>query len=146
MKHISAYFSIFILFSNIVFSQNESEDICGIWLTPENRSAIHIFKSGKYYFGKITWEKNPFDKNGNQNKDIHNPDPKLRNRLLKGLIIMKNISYDKRTKKGKGKIYNPENGKTYKINIELTDVNTLEVRGYIGISLIGKTSVWKRKK
>jgi len=59
---------------------------------------------------------------------------------------MKNICFDKKNNKGHGTIYNVENGNSYKINVELRNKNTLEVRGYIGISLIGRTSVWKRKK
>ncbi len=141
--------SIFVLFSIIIYNLSTAQnntDITGIWLTPENRSAIQIYKTGNCYEGKIIWEKNPYDKNGNPNKDIHNPNPRLRQKLLKGLVIMKNICFDKKNNKGHGTVYNVENGKTYKINIELADKNTLEVRGYIGISLIGKTSVWKRKK
>lgn len=136
---------IFILLYITSSSQSINNNIIGIWLTPESRSAIQIYKSENYYEGKIVWEKEPFDKKGNPNKDIHNPNPKLRNKLLNGLVIMTNIHFDKNSKKGKGKIYNPENGNTYKINVELTSNYTLEVRGYIGISLIGRTSVWKRK-
>jgi uncharacterized protein (DUF2147 family) len=43
-----------------------------------------------------------------------------------------------------GTIYDPENGKTYSCTIEMVNANTLNVRGYIGISLIGRTDVWKR--
>lgn len=125
--------------------QHKNFDITGIWLTPENRSAIKIYKTGNYYEGKIIWEKETFDKKGNQNKDIYNPNSKLRNRLLHGLVIMTNISFDKNSKKGKGKIYNLENVKIFKINLELISNNTPEVRGYIRISLIGRTYVWKRK-
>ena len=44
----------------------------------------------------------------------------------------------------KGTIYDPEDGKTYKCKMTLTDPKTLGVRGYIGISLIGRTTVWTR--
>ena len=43
-----------------------------------------------------------------------------------------------------GKILDPKNGKTYKCYIKLQDNNTLKLRGYIGISLFGRTAIWKR--
>ena len=43
-----------------------------------------------------------------------------------------------------GKILDPKNGKTYKCYIKLEDNNTLKLRGYIGISLFGRTAIWKR--
>jgi uncharacterized protein (DUF2147 family) len=39
----------------------------------------------------------------------------------------------------KGTIYDPENGKTYSCKIYLENKNTMKIRGYIGISLIGRT-------
>ncbi len=61
-----------------------------------------------------------------------------------GLLILKGFRFD-----GKqwvdGTIYDPDNGKTYKCNITMQDKNTLFVRGYIGISAIGRTTTWKRK-
>ena len=43
-----------------------------------------------------------------------------------------------------GRIYNPSDGKEYKAYMKLKDKNTLSVRGYIGISLLGKTDTWIR--
>ena len=46
----------------------------------------------------------------------------------------------------KGHIYDPKSGKEYKCTITAKDKNTLNVRGYIGISVIGRTDVWTRVK
>jgi uncharacterized protein (DUF2147 family) len=44
-----------------------------------------------------------------------------------------------------GKILDPDNGKTYKCSMTVTDGGKkLDVRGYIGISLIGRTQTWDR--
>ncbi len=43
-----------------------------------------------------------------------------------------------------GKIYDPESGKTYKCKLTLIDPNRLEVRGFIGFSLLGRTEVWTK--
>lgn len=137
--------TILFSFTYSLFAQHHSDDITGIWLTPENRSAIQIFKKGNCYYGKIVWEKEPNDQYGNPVKDVNNPNENLRNKPLHGLVIMKELCFDGKREWVKGKIYNPESGNTYKIKIELIKKNTLKVRGYLGVSLIGKTSVWKRK-
>jgi uncharacterized protein (DUF2147 family) len=44
-----------------------------------------------------------------------------------------------------GKILDPDNGKTYKCTISLADGGkTLKVRGYIGVSALGRNQFWKR--
>ena len=43
-----------------------------------------------------------------------------------------------------GRIYNPEDGKTYKCKLTLQDDGTLKVRGYVGMSIFGKTQIWRR--
>ena len=44
-----------------------------------------------------------------------------------------------------GNIYDPKNGNTYSSTMKLINANTLEVRGYIGVSLIGRTDTWTRQ-
>ena len=43
-----------------------------------------------------------------------------------------------------GTIYDPLNGSTYSCTIKMTNANTLDIRGYIGVSALGRTDVWKR--
>jgi uncharacterized protein (DUF2147 family) len=45
-----------------------------------------------------------------------------------------------------GTIYDPNNGKTYKSHITLVNSNQLNVRGFIGFSLLGRTENWTRKR
>ena len=45
-----------------------------------------------------------------------------------------------------GKILDPKNGKEYKCYLQLLDNNTLKLRGYIGISMFGRTAIWKIAK
>jgi uncharacterized protein (DUF2147 family) len=142
----SVYFLFFIYLTNpSINAQINPDDIIGVWWTPENRSAIEIYKEGNKYFGKIVWEKEPNDKNGKPSKDINNPDPRLRDRLLHGMVIVHHLIFEG-DEWSEGKIYNPESGNDYKITAEMPDKNTLKIRGYIGISLIGKSCIWKRKK
>jgi uncharacterized protein (DUF2147 family) len=136
--------AILCLSSLLSNAQVKPDDITGIWQTPEHLSEIQIYKNGDKYYGKIIWEKEPNDSSGKPKKDNKNPNPGLRSRLIHGLVIIQNLRFNGKEWEG-GKIYDPESGNDYKIIAELTDNNTLKVRGYIGISLIGRSSVWKRK-
>jgi len=44
-----------------------------------------------------------------------------------------------------GFICDPNSGKTYRGKLTLKDPNTIKLRGYIGISLIGRTETWARQ-
>jgi uncharacterized protein (DUF2147 family) len=45
-----------------------------------------------------------------------------------------------------GDVLDPETGKVYRGRIRLRDDNTLELRGYIGVPLFGRTQVWLREQ
>jgi uncharacterized protein (DUF2147 family) len=126
----------------------EGEAIVGKWLNQEGTSHIQIFKAtngsfaGKY-FGKIVWLKEPL-KNGKPKVDDLNPDPKKQAVPLLGLQILKNFVYDAQDKEWEdGTIYDPKNGKTYSCIMTLSG-NNLNVRGYVGISMLGRTGVWTK--
>jgi uncharacterized protein (DUF2147 family) len=63
---------------------------------------------------------------------------------LKGYRMLKDFTYSGNSQWENGTIYDPENGSTYKCIIKMTDANTLDIRGYIGIEALGRTDVWKR--
>ena len=69
----------------------------------------------------------------------------LKSNPLLGLNIVKEFVYDG-VKWTDGKIYDSRTGKTYSGNMSMTGLNQLNMRGYIGISLIGITENWKRVK
>ncbi|HVS03730.1 MAG TPA: DUF2147 domain-containing protein, partial [Thermoanaerobaculia bacterium] len=75
--------------------------------------------------------------------DLENPDPKLRERPIVGLRILVGFRYADGKWTG-GTIYDPANGKTYKAQMTLKGPDTLDVRGYVGITLFGRTTTWKR--
>lgn len=123
----------------------KGDDIIDEWYTENNKSLIKIYKNKHdYYFGKITWLKDPNEPDGKPKLDKENPDAKLKKQPLLGLIILRSFRFDD-DRWSNGTIYDPENGKTYKCTMKLEDRNTLNVRGYIGISAIGRSTTWKRK-
>lgn len=137
--------TIIILTTISGFSQKnfKADDAIGFWITEENKSMIQIYKEDGKYFGKIVWLKEPKNKNGEEKKDINNPKDKLKSRPLKSLIVMKNFVF-KSDKWEDGKVYDPESGNTYSGYFSLKSKDIMNLRGYIGISLIGRTSTWKR--
>lgn len=125
-------------------AQIKADDIVGIWATTEKEPAkIQIYKSTGKYYGKIVWLKNATE-NGKPKVDNNNPDKNRQKEPIIGLVILKDFSFDGDDEWNDGTIYDPENGKTYSCNLALKNKNTLHVRGYIGISLFGRTETWTK--
>jgi len=143
-KRIVFLIVIASLISLVVHSQNKADDIIGIWLTGGKEPAkIQVYRSGEKFYGKIIWLKNPTE-NGKQRLDINNPDNKKQVNPIIGLIMLTGFKFDGDDEWKGGDIYDPESGKTYTSYIYLKDTNTLRVRGYVGISLFGRTETWTR--
>ena len=141
----------FLLLVSFAFAADEDK-ILGLWNTQENDCKIEIFKSGGKYCGRIVWLKEPLypadDDGGMAGRpvvDRENPNPSLRSRPLIGLQLIEGFTYIGKNVWEKGTIYDPDNGKTYKGKMILSAPNRLEVRGFIGIPLLGATSIWTRQ-
>lgn len=76
-------------------------------------------------------------------KDVHNPNPALRERSLIGAVLMWNLRYED-GRYVDGYVYNPEDGDTYRVKAWLTSARSLNVRGFLGLSLFGQTHTWTR--
>ncbi|MBI4594802.1 MAG: DUF2147 domain-containing protein [Candidatus Tectomicrobia bacterium] len=142
---------IFVFITSMSMAADQ-ELILGLWHTPDKDSKIEIFICGDYYCGRIAWLQEPDyppdDKGGMAGKpqiDRNNPDPHLRTRPLINLNILEGFIYMGDNLWAKGNIYNPEDGQFYKGKMKLATPSRLEVRGFIGISLFGGTSVWTRE-
>lgn len=123
----------------------EGDKILGVWLTGSGNAHIKITKYGENkYGGKIIWLKDPKRADGSVKKDDKNPDKVKQANTIMGLNNLLGFTYaGNKTYEG-GSIYDPENGKTYKCVMTMDDANTLKVRGYVGIQMLGRTDVWKR--
>lgn len=139
-----------VLMSPAAAAQNyEPEDVLGIWATERAEAHVEIFKRNDTYHGRITWLKEPFypegDKEAGQPKrDRENEDPELREREIAGLEIVRDFRYAGKGRWVGGVIYDPENGKTYNGKMWLTHDGRLRLRGYVGMSLFGRTTEWTR--
>ena len=139
-------FTLIVLFSlsHQSYSFNPGADeILGLWLNHEKDAHIEVYKCGDSFCGKIIWLKNP-DEDGAPKKDKHNPDDTLKGEPVLGLDMLSGFSYKGNKKWDDGKIYNPREGKTYSCYLLIKDDGSLKVRGFIGVSIIGKTNYWTR--
>ncbi|WP_106565945.1 DUF2147 domain-containing protein [Cecembia rubra] len=123
-------------------SAQRASSILGKWYNTEKDAIIEIFEEGGRYFGKVVWLKEPMV-NGKPVLDSNNADRSKRNKPILGLKLLEDFEF----KSGiweNGTIYDPRNGKTYSSTIKQKSERILEVRGFIGVSLIGRTVEWTR--
>ena len=118
----------------------------GRWLTEKKNGIIEIFRcsGGEMLCGRLLWFRiDPGDPNP-QGLDLQNPDPKQRNRRLCGLVFMTGFKPTESNNWEDGTVYDPDSGHTYNGTMRLQPDGALRMRGYIGISLIGRSEVWTR--
>lgn len=136
---------LFLLPVQALFAQVKNDEILGKWMSETGSGKIEIFKSADKYYGKIVWLKEPLDKQGQPKTDANNPDPAQRSRKIMGLLILKSFRFDGEQWTD-GTIYDPENGKDYQCKMSMNTDGSLNIRGYIGVSLLGRSTVWKRSE
>ena len=118
-------------------------DVEGTWLSGDGDGLIAVKINGSQISATILGS--PNDDAERPKTDTRNPDPTLRQRALLGLEIFSGFHYDGDGRWSGGQIYDPNSGKTYSCKLKLIDRDTLYVRGYIGIALIGRTETWRRQ-
>lgn len=137
---------IALAFSALAFTaQAQNASPVGKWQTEGGRSHVEIAPCNQDKLcGRIVWLKEPNDEGGQPKKDKNNEKAELRERGLVGLNMLEGFVRAGEGEWTGGKIYNPEDGKTYNANMTLQDANTLRVRGYVGVPLFGKSQTWTR--
>ena len=132
-------FAIVLGFNSSAFSQ--SDPIERTWYNGQKNGKVQIYKAkdGKFY-GKIVWLAEP-NRDGRPKLDIHNTDAKKRSRPLMGMVVLRGFKKVGGNEYEDGTIYDPKNGKTYSCKMELNG-DKLDVRGYVGVSLLGRTDTW----
>ena len=123
----------------------QTPSVEGTWVniddeTGQAKSEIELYvEQGKLY-GRVLRLLLPED----QGKKCVNCKGSDKNKPIEGLLIVRGLSRDDSAWTD-GKIMDPANGKSYDCTIRLEDPNTLNVRGFLGFSFLGRTQVWKRK-
>lgn len=132
-----------LIFSPMVYAGSSP---VGKWKTIDDKtnreaSIIEVYEENGKYFGKISQTLLPEDKG----KVCIKCSGSDKNKPLEGLVVMRNLTWDG-SQYSNGTIMDPKDGKTYKCKIEvLENGKKLKVRGYLGISLIGRNQIWHRQ-
>jgi len=135
-----------LIFSVFVTISGFSQTIFGNWNsydeeTNKIESVIEVYEKDSKAFAKII---SISDSNRSAATCVE-CSGKRKNAAILGMNILTGLTKDGNEWSG-GKILDPKNGKEYKCYLQLLDNNTLKLRGYIGISMFGRTAIWKRAK
>jgi uncharacterized protein (DUF2147 family) len=128
-------------------SHAASADPTGYWKKPdaERESKIEVFKCGKKktnLCAKIAWLKEPNDSKGKPLHDVRNENPALRGRQILGLPIFTDL-VPSAPSTWNGKIYNPEDGRTYTATLTVLSRKQILLKGCKAWLLCGERN-WFR--
>jgi uncharacterized protein (DUF2147 family) len=116
-----------------------ARQVLGNWLTQDHDGIIEIsLTADGTYQGRIVGGDDP------DRLDSNNPDPALRREHLLGHVIMQGMRYLGDGRWSTGTIRDPNNGHVYKCRLQLLSPERLQVRGFLGFSLLGRSQIWTR--
>ena len=151
MKNLIVLFTL--LFSIGLSAQNFTKaDYTGKWKTYDDKTGkpngrVEIYFSKGVLKVKVLEGPYVYNEDGSLAKDAKNPDPKKRNRYIKGMNFLYGFEWNEEDRAFvKGKVYDSRSGKTYSAKLKLVEKNKLKLTGYMGITLFGKTVYWTRLK
>lgn len=116
----------------------------GLWLTQNGKAIVEFAPCGTKTCGRMVWVANPRTADGQPKLDVENADDAKRSRTICGLELVGGLDRAKQGSWEDGWIYSPRDGKTYSAEINALPGNKLEVRGYLGLEILGKSQIWTR--
>ncbi len=123
---------------------SEEPTAVGVWQHPDERIQVQIAPCGEHLCGKVVWLKNPNDETGLPRLDRENPVSAERDKPIVGTTVIQGLDKSGPGLWTDGKIYNPDDGKTYNARVTVVDADTMELRAYKLMPLFGETQVWTR--
>ncbi len=118
----------------------------GRWWVEWGAAQVEIRSCGAALCGEIVWLRSPFGDDGCPLRDDHNADDALRGREILGMELLGGLRptpTEPDTWSG-GVIYDPTSGRTYDALMTLDGSDRLDVRGYFGFRILGRTVTWRR--
>jgi uncharacterized protein (DUF2147 family) len=117
----------------------------GLWKTFDDktgapRAIVRIYAADGKLFGKIVSSFTP----GAESRVCRVCTDERKGQPILGLLIIRNMKGDG-GEYGGGDILDPESGSVYRCKMHVEDGTRLIVRGYIGISLLGRNQTWQRQ-
>jgi len=131
------------------FAAAQAASPAGLWKTVDDKtkkekSLVRIVESNGVYTGKV---EKVIDPDAPKDAICKDCTDERKDQPVVGMTIIRNMkqSYgDKAVFEG-GDVLDPNNGKVYKAKLKLIDNGSkLEVRGYIGLPMLGRTQTWQR--
>ena len=116
----------------------------GYWLTENRKAIVRIEPCGGDTCGRMVWVENAIDGAGQPKRDLRNSDAAMRDRPICGLELVGGLDRADSGTWQDGWLYNPKDGATYSAEIRAVSPSELEVRGYLGVPMLGKSQIWTR--
>lgn len=124
--------------------------LAGTWLVEDRDATVMIYPCGAKFCGRITWLRESLfaadDEpalRGKPKTDRNNPDATRQSTPILGMQVLWGLKPDGAAWSG-GHLYDPESGRTYRCSARLVSAGRLQLRGYVGISLFGRSTIWTR--
>jgi uncharacterized protein (DUF2147 family) len=123
-----------------------SQSPLGLWKTFDDktgmeRALVRIYLQDGKYFGRIEQSFTP----GAESRVCTVCTDERKNQPIIGLLIIRNMAL-RDGEYGGGDILDPDTGSVYRCKFHLGKNGELSVRGYIGISLLGRSQTWQRQE
>lgn len=138
------------LATGLTYAKDAPDSILGLWMVDSGSAILAIERVADRYRVRLLSVREPVFKHydgvqlaGKTRTDIHNADAARRNQPLEGMELASGIRYRDAAWQG-DRIYDPSSGNSYQLRLRLEDADVLEVRGYLGWTLLGKTMYWYR--
>lgn len=124
------------LCATTTFAQSAADKLLGVYHAVEEgkESKVKFTKLADGTFqGQIIWLLNPNNEDGSRKYDVKNPNPELRKVPSDQVVIIYGLKYNAEDNCWEGgKVYKPNNGKTYRCEVSFKDAKTLRVKGSLG--------------
>lgn len=134
-------FTLVLLMPLSMAQAKQVYDPTGYWLTENERAVIYVKNCDQGLCGSIHWIIEGGMQFDEFNPDINrHQDPLCRRQIMSGF----SQNAQNPNKWSGGEIYKADEGDTYDANLTVLSKDKMKLRGYIGISLLGKTQTWTR--
>ncbi len=114
-------------------------DIQGVWMMGEEVAVEIAACAGNSLCGRVVWLKTPRDAAGQLQRDHMNPDATLRIHLICGLTVIEGLRPGGPARWEVGSLYDPRDGASYSVAMELESADVLVARVYRGLRILGKS-------
>jgi uncharacterized protein (DUF2147 family) len=124
-----------------------AREIVGVWAEDDGQLKFEVHEVGETYEARIIHSGRVMEADGRTFKaDTLNPDPALRSRSLKGTVILSGLKWNSEARRWEGaSLYDSSSGRTYSAYVSLVDEH-MELRGYLGVPLLGQTVILRRAR